>query len=211
MVDPLDFADRGRRAWLYLPGQRRVRLAPDVSHDTPNPATAGATTYDDAFIFNGSMERFDFKLIDKKELYVPYNTYRMAYDSTAKELLQADHLNPDLVRWELHRVWVVEATLAEGKRHIYNKRVFYLDEDSWVAVASDQYDNKGELYRVGFAYITPSYEYPAPFADLQNHYDLIAGRYTIQAYSAERGGVVYIEPRPEREWSPDALAGSGIR
>ena len=108
------------------------------------------------------MERFNFKLIGKKEMLVPYNTYKMAYASTAADLLKPNHLNPDLVRWELHRVWVVEATLAEGKRHVYSKRTFYLDEDSWAALASDQYDGRGQLYRSGFGYMAPSYEVPTP-------------------------------------------------
>lgn len=162
-------------------------------------------------MFNGSLERFDFKLVGKREMLVPYNAYRMAYHSKADDLLKANHLNPDLVRWELHRVWVVEATLREGKRHIYQKRVFHLDEDSWVAVMSDEYDTRGQLYRAGFSYVVPSYDVPAPFADLQGHYDLIGGMYSLNGYTAETGGVRYIEPTSEREWTPDALAGSGIR
>jgi hypothetical protein len=209
--DPLDPVTKGRRAWQYLPGQRRVKLAPDVSFDTPNPGTAGASTYDDAFVFNGSMERFNWKLVGKKEVYIPYNTYKMAYHSTEEGLLKPNHLNPDLIRWELHRVWVVEATLAEGKRHIYSKRTFYLDEDSWTGVSSDEYDARGQLYRAGFNYIAPSYDQPAPFADLQGHYDLISGLYTINGFMATKGGVFYGAPLPEKEWSPEALAGGGIR
>lgn len=209
--DPLDFVTKGRRAWQYLPGQRRVKLAPDVAFDTPNPGTAGATTYDDAYVFNGSPERFNWKLVGKKEMFVPYNTYKMAYHSTAESLLKPNHLNPDLVRWELHRVWVVEATLAEGKRHIYGKRTFYLDEDSWVGVSSDEYDARGQLYRSGFQYITPSYELPAPFADLQGHYDLISGLYVLNGMTAQTGGVRHGAQLSDKEWSADALAGSGIR
>ena len=94
------------------------KVAPDLAFDTPNPGTAGATTFDDTFIFNGSMDRFDFKLVGKKEMYVPYNDYRAVYQSKQDDLVTPNHLNPDLVRWELHRVWVVEATLREGKRHV---------------------------------------------------------------------------------------------
>ena len=68
LVDPLDIGTKDRRAWSYLPGQRRVKVAPDLAYDTPNPGTAGATTFDDTFIFNGSMDRFDFKLVGKKEM-----------------------------------------------------------------------------------------------------------------------------------------------
>ncbi len=138
LIDPLDIGAKDRRAWIYLPGQRRTKVAPDLAHDTPNPGTAGATTFDDTFIFNGSMDRFDFKLVGKKEMIVPYNAYAAVYGAKQDDLLKPKHLNPDLVRWELHRVWVVEATLREGKRHVYSKRTFYLDEDSWAALASDQ-------------------------------------------------------------------------
>ena len=211
IIDPLDYADKERRAWIYLPGQRRVKVAPDLSHDTPNPGTAGAATFDDVFLFNGSMDRFDFKLIGKREMLVPYNTYRMAYHSTAADLLKPKFLNPDVVRWEQHRVWVVEATLREGKRHIYSKRTFYLDEDSWAAVAADSYDARGQLYRAGFAYVTPSYDVPAPSADLHGIYDLVAGVYSLVGYTAETGGTRPGQPLPSREWSPDALAGAGLR
>ena len=93
-----------------------------------------ATIYDDAAVFNGAMDRFDFKLVGKKEMYVPYSNYRLIYDAKPADMTTPGHLNPDYVRWELHRVWVVEATLKPDKRHIYSKRVFYLDEDSWVAL-----------------------------------------------------------------------------
>jgi hypothetical protein len=211
VVDPLDYANKGRRAWQYLPGQRRVKLAPQIAFDAPNPSTAGATTYDDSFIFHGSMERYNFKLIGKKEMLIPYNAYKLAYASSPESVFKPNHLNPDFVRWERHRVWVVEATLAEGKRHIYSKRTFYLDEDSWVAVASDEYDGRGQLYRSGFAYIAPSYDVPAPFADLNGHYDLAAGVYGLNFYTAASGGVRYVPPLPEKEFTPESLAGSGVR
>jgi hypothetical protein len=211
LVDPLDIGTKDRRAWSYLPGQRRVKVAPDLAHDTPNPGTAGTTTFDDTFIFNGSMERFDFKLVGKKEMLVPYNAYAAVYQAKQDELLKPKHLNPDLVRWELHRVWVVEATLKEGKRHVYGKRVFYLDEDSWMALASDAYDGRGQLYRAGFAYMAPSYDLPAPYTDMFGHYDLITGMYALTGFIAETGGLRHTKPLPDREWTADSLAGAGIR
>jgi hypothetical protein len=211
IVDPLDVGNKDRRAWGYLPGQRRVKVAPDFAFDTPNPGTAGATTFDDTFIFNGSMDRFDFKLVGKKEMLVPYNAYGAVYQSKQDELLTPNHLNPDFVRWELHRVWVVEATLREGKRHVYSKRTFYLDEDSWAALASDEYDARGQLYRAGFAYMAPSYDVPAPYTDMFGHYDLIARLYSLTGYIAETGGLRQTKPLPDREWTADALAGAGIR
>ncbi len=211
IVDPLDIGSKDRRAWTYLPGQRRTKVAPDLAHDTPNPGTAGATTFDDTFIFNGSMDRFDFKLVGKKEMLVPYNAYAAVYGAKQDELLKPNHLNPDLVRWELHRVWVVDATLREGKRHVYSRRTFYLDEDSWAAVASDEYDARGQLWRTGFAYTAPSYDVPAPYTDMFGHYDLVSRVYSLTGFIAETGGLRQTKALPEREWTADALAGAGVR
>jgi hypothetical protein len=211
LIDPIDYVARGRRSWQYLPGQRRVRLAPNLSYDTPNSATAGAQTFDDALLFNGKMDRFEFTLVGKREIYVPYNTYRAVYQSTPEQLLGARFLSPDAVRWELHRVWVVDARLRPGKRHVYSRRVFYLDEDSWAALLSDQYDARGQLYRVGVTLMAPSYDVPAPFADPFLHYDLATGRYALNGWPSAAGWLRHGECRGENEWSPDSLAGAGIR
>jgi hypothetical protein len=211
LQDPLDLGTKDRRAWAYLPGQRRVKVAPDLSHDTPNPGTAGATTFDDTFIFNGSMERYDFKLVGKKEMIVPYNAYQAVYQSKQDDLLKPNFLNPDLVRWELHRVWVVDATLKEGKRHVYSKRTFYLDEDSWSGLASDEYDARGQLWRSGFAYMAPTYDLPAPYTDMFGHYDLVGRVYSLTGFIAETGGMRQTKALPDREWTADSLAGAGIR
>lgn len=210
--DTLDPLKHGRRAWQYLPGQRRVKLAPDVAYDTPNPGTAGASTYDDASVFNGAMDRFDFKLVGKKEMIVPYSNYRLTYAKATADVTKPNHLNPDFVRWELHRVWVVEATLKPGKRHIYSKRVFYIDEDTWAALASDQYDGRGQLYRSGFAHQSQSYDAMAPWIDTLAYYDFSSGIYNIGALPGGHYGVRYLtEPKEDTFWSSEELAGSGIR
>jgi hypothetical protein len=146
--------------WAYMPGQRRVRRAPDRQYDAPQPSTNGFITMDDGFMFNGPIDRFDWKLIGKKEMYVPYNMYKFSEKGKGDEVLGAGHANPDYVRWELHRVWVLEATLKPGKRHCYGKRVFFLDEDSWTILLKDQYDNRGELWNTGVAITFNLYDIP---------------------------------------------------
>ncbi|WP_332852176.1 DUF1329 domain-containing protein [Duganella sp. S19_KUP01_CR8] len=207
-VNPLEQA---RKVWQYLPGQRRVKLAPDVAYDTPNPGSAGASTYDDAWVFNGAMDRFDFKLVGKKEMIVPYNAYKLAYHPVVADITKPNHVNPDLLRWEQHRVWVVEATLKPGKRHIYSKRVFYVDEDSWVAVASDEYDARGQLYRSSFDHMTFSYDVQAVQSGNHMIYDFVSGSYNITGVSGHLGGVKYIGALKPTEWAADALAGAGVR
>lgn len=208
-VNPLE---QPRRAWQYLPGQRRVKAAPDVAYDTPNPGSAGATTYDDAFAFNGAMDRYDFKLVGKREMIIPYNAYRFQYEpGSAQNVLKAKHINPDLERWELHRVWVVEATLKEGKRHIYAKRTFYIDEDTWIAFASDAYDARGQLFVSQFMPSSFSYDVLAPTTSLQVYYNFIAGTYGAQGMCGLYKGITYNDGLPEKDWSPEALAGAGVR
>jgi hypothetical protein len=208
-VDPLQAP---RKAWQYLPGQRRVKLAPDVAYDTPNPGAAGQSTYDDAWVFNGAMDRYDWKLVGKQEMIIPYNDYKLTYAKEPFKVTTPNHLNPDFVRWELHRVWVVEATLKPGKRHIYAKRTFYIDEATWQAVASDEYDARGQLFRAGFDYPTMAYEQPAPANDTQSFQDFIAGGYNVAGLvGAYPVGVKYNNGGADREWTPDSLAGAGVR
>jgi hypothetical protein len=203
---------QGRRAWQYLPGQRRVRLSPDIAYDTPNATTAGASTYDDSSVFSGAMDRFDFKLAGKKEMIVPYSNYKLTYATKPVDATTPGHVNPDMVRWELHRVWVVEATLKPGKRHIYSKRMFYIDEDSWVALASDSYDARGQLYRAAFSHPSFSYDVPATWVDTLAFYDFAAGLYAVIGITGHYDGVRYLTEMPaDTFWSAEQLAGTGVR
>ena len=214
IIDPIDYGRDSRKGWQYLPGQRRVKLAPDLSFDTPSSLFGGQTTWDDLFLFSGSMERYNFKLIGKKEMYIPYNEYKMLYHTDhEKDLLKKDHLNPDKVRWELHRVWVVEGTLKPGKRHLYSKQVFYLDEDSWAAALADKYDGRGQLYRVGVNYLTQQYDVPCLFPDSFAIYDLVTNSYAINALPRPgKKGILYPgHAFPAKDWTADSLAASGIR
>jgi hypothetical protein len=130
-----------------------------------------------------------------------------------KELLKANHVNPDFVRWELHRVWVVEGTLKPGKRHLYGKRTFYLDEDSWAAALSDSYDNRGQLYRVGMNYLVQQYDVPCLFPDAFAVFDLVTKSYAINALPAPgQKGILYPgHAFPAKDWTADSLSGGGIR
>ena len=157
IYEPYDYVTHAREAWRYLPGSRRVRRAPTVGYDTPD-GPGGLITVDDTLGFNGAMDRFTWTLLGKKELYVPFHNYQfdkpgLSYD----ELLTPFHANPDYVRYEKRRVWVVEANLREGARHIYGKRRFYVDEDSWNIVMTENYDGRGELWKV--VLINSIYEY----------------------------------------------------
>jgi hypothetical protein len=188
-----------RKVWVYMPGQRSVRIAPAIAPDSPS-------------LLNGAIDKFEWKLIGKKEMYVPYSSYRLTYHKVLSDITTPNHVNPDFVRWELHRVWVVEGVLKPGERHIYSKRVFYLDEDSWAALASDQYNMKGELYRASFAYQSYSYDVKAPFGDTLAIYDFSLGVYNITGLFGPYNGLKYVNEMPsEASLAPEALAATGLR
>jgi hypothetical protein len=217
VVDPVNYVTDKRQAYQYIPGQRRVKLAPDLTYDTPAPNSAGLVTMDQLPTFAGAMDRYDFKLVGKKELYLPYNTYKIgaggdAVNCGAEKFLTANHWNPDCIRWELHRVNVVEATLKPGKRHIYAKRVFYLDEDGANGSMTDMYDASGKLYRLGYTLNSPHYEVPAPYGYTFGNFDLLTHGWFI--FSWDRPGTkgAFSIPIPAPSFfTPEALAGTGIR
>ncbi|MDQ7985905.1 DUF1329 domain-containing protein [Pseudomonas sp. G34] len=189
--ETLDQVKQPRQAWGYNAGQRRVRRAPNLAYDTPISAADGLRTADDTDMFNGAPDRYDWKLLGKREIYIPYNSYKLTSAQVKyKDLLQVGHLNPAYTRYELHRVWVVEGTLKSGARHIYSKRTLYLDEDSWQAAVVDQYDGRGELWRVSMAYLKNYYELPTTWSALDVFHDLQARRYHVQNLDNEEANTI---------------------
>lgn len=211
---PYNYSEADQQVWVYTPGQRRVRMAPEYRYDTPDAQDGGVLFWDELSLFSGRMDRFDFKLIGKKELYIPYNSYRTstaAVDTT----FGPKHINPDAVRFELHRVWVVEATLKAGARHAYSKRVLYVDEDSWALVEADGYDQDGKLWRVGLANTFNFYDGGGGhFSAVDTFYDLLKGNY-FSYMSPTSSGVpkvfVYDKLVKANLFTPAGLAGTGVR
>ncbi len=201
-----------RAAWVYNPGQRRVRRAPNVAYDNPGTAADSLRTSDQFDMFNGAPDRYNWKLIGKKELYIPYNSYLLHSDKLKySDILTPLHLNPEYLRYELHRVWVVEATLREGERHLYKKRTFYIDEDSWQIMAADIYDNRDQLWRVSEAHSINYYEVPTFWTTLEAHYDLQSGRYLALGLDNESTMYDFSAVRTDQDYSPGALRRAGQR
>lgn len=209
--ETLDQVKEPRRAWIYNEGQRRVRRAPQVAYDGPGTASDGLRTTDNFDMWNGAPDRYDWKYVEKKEMYIPYNNYDlMSRDLTYNDIVRPGHLNPDLLRYELHRVHVVEATLKSGQRHIYAKRVFYVDEDTWQVSVVDHYDGRGQMWRVAEGYNVIFYHVKVPWYAAESLYDLLSGRYLTNSLTNE-------EPKPydfeieasSKEFTPAALRRSG--
>ncbi|MCH8226853.1 MAG: DUF1329 domain-containing protein [Proteobacteria bacterium] len=201
-----------RQAWVYNPGQRRVRRAPNVAYDNPGTASDGLRTNDMTDMFNGAMDRFDWTMLGKREMYIPYNSYGAhAEGITYDEFIQPGHLNPDLMRYELHRVWVIEATLKEGMRHINAKRTYYLDEDSYQIVLIDHYDGRGQLWRASEAHSINYYDVPTIWSTIEAHYDLQSGRYVAQGFDNTTVVNTFTVEMQASQYTPQALRTRGRR
>ena len=200
-------------AWVYLTGQRRVRKLPNACCDTPTPSTSGVASFDETDVFTGRTDRFDWKIVGKQEMLIPYNSNRLHVPVKDSDVLLANHLNPEHVRWELHRVWVVEATLRSGQRHQAPKSRYYVDEDTWVAVLADRWDANGQLWKTLWSHPVVMPELPATTPQQQWGFnDLISGAWYASGVVNERPQHYKIVPRrPDSFFTPEAIAGEGVR
>ena len=163
-------------------------------------------------MFSGATDRYDWKLVGKKEIYIPYNSYKISGNAVKMaDVLKPNHINQDLARYELHRVWVIDATLKSGTSHIYSRRTFYLDEDSWTPVLTDKYDGRGQLWRVGEWHSINMYDIPMQYGVLEVHYDLQAGRYLAMGLRNEEPRFYEAVKRTPNDFTPQNLRGLGTR
>ncbi|MGI9280924.1 MAG: DUF1329 domain-containing protein [Endozoicomonas sp.] len=214
VYETLNQIKQPRQAWGYNAGQRRVRRAPNLSYDTPIAASDGLRTADDTDIYNGAPNRYNWVLKGKKELYIPYHNYELINPKLKYEdILKRGHVNPEHTRYELHRVWVIEGQIKPGSRHVYSKRVLYLDEDSWGAAVLDQYDSRGNLWRVSMAYLINYYDRPTVWTGLDVFHDLQARRYHVQGLANEESSYIDFERAipPKNYFKPSALRRRGRR
>ena len=199
-----------RAAWVYNPSQRRVTRAPNVAYDNPATATDGLAVSDMADMFNGAMDRFDWTLAGKREIYVPYNAYKAnASDVDYKGMVLPGHIDPSQMRYELHRVWVVEAHLRDGQRHINARRTYYLDEDSYQILMAEHYDGRGELWRFSEAHPIVYYEIPTLWTSIETHHDLQSGRFVSYRVDNRNGVIRFDEDLSVNDFSPQALRRQG--
>lgn len=200
------------QAWVYLTGQRRVRKLPNACCDTPTPFSAGVISFDEVEGFVGRLDRFDWKLVGKKEVFVPYNSNRLMQPRKDSDVLATNHLNPDHVRWELHRTWVVEAALKPGQRHTSPKSRYYVDEDTWTVVMGERYDANGQLARVPFTVPMVMTDAPGTIVVSFGTYDLVSGGTYVNGLVNERKAhFKVVPPYADAKFTPDSMAAEGVR
>ncbi len=210
--ETLNQIETPRQAWIYNPGQRRVRRAPNVAYDNPGTASDGLRTNDMTDMFNGAMDRFNWEIVDKREMYIPYNSYDAhSGDLTADDLVRPGHLNPEYMRYELHRVWVIEATLRDGTRHINPRRTFYLDEDTYQIALIDHYDQRGDLWRASEAHTINYYDVPTYWSSIETHMDLQSGRFLATGLDNQDPVNTFNVELSPSNYTPQALRTRGRR
>lgn len=207
VIEPIDQTLSPRKSWIYRRSFKRVLRRPTFGYGMPGGNTDGLRTVDQFELYNGSPDMFEWTLLGKQELLIPYNSYRIhSSDVSPRDILQTSHVNPDLVRFELHRVWVVEGRLRDGMRHIYSRRVFYIDEDSWQIAASDSYDLEGNLWRTSMAMGLNYYTVPVHLSTVEVFQDLKEARYLVDGLDNKRAPYRFLVSADPREFSPNALA-----
>lgn len=197
-------------SYVYLTGQRRVRKLPNACCDTPTPATAGLMSFDELSVFSGRTDVFDWNLLGKKEIFVPYNQNRFL-QFPDDQIITGNHVNPDAVRWELHRVWVVEATLADGKRHQAARSKYYIDEDTWHAVIGDRWDANNQLWKTvwQFNYVQP--DVPGTIPQTFGFYNLLSGEGYVTSMNNKSFHSRSVERFPTSTFTGQGLARQGTR
>ncbi len=204
--ETLDQVRSPRKAWRYETGQRRLRRSPQLAYETDLPNSESQRSVDQLDMYNGAPDQYEWTLKGKREIYIPYNAYRLHSDNTTiQEIVRPQHINQDLARYELHRVWVVEGVLREGLSHIYSKRRMYLDEDSWQIVLSEEFDNDGKLWRVSEAHLINYYEVPVPWTTLDLTYDLKNGRYFVDGLDNDQQPRDFAPELSPRDFSTSAV------
>lgn len=194
----------------YTQGQRRVRLAPEAAFDSPSTAVAGVHFFDEQSLWEGSMERFNFKLVGKKEMYIPYNTNKFNF-LPIDEAFGPKHPKSEALRWELHRVWQVEAVLKPGMRHANSKKVFFVDEDRWEVSLYDSYDQAGNFFKTGYTIPLHDWANKAGGVNPVVFFDLVKGQYLAAQHMGNSKGVFRVARWPANKLTPQSLAGTGIR
>ncbi|MCF4166491.1 DUF1329 domain-containing protein [Zavarzinia compransoris] len=210
VLDTINAKELPRQAWVYNPGTRRLLRAPEIAYDNPAPQTDGLAPADTFDMYNGATDRYRFELQGKREIYMGYNNYEIADEKYSyKDILTPNHMRQDLMRYELHRAWVVDSKLKEGSRHVYGRRTFYLDEDSWNITLVDVYDTRGVLWRVQDGPLSNAYDVPLCSSVAEIAHDLQSGKYLTFGMKNEEKMFEFDADLDASEFTPQAVRRMG--
>lgn len=208
-VNPVLFKDSG---WELLTGQGRVRRIPEIEYDVPISSFDGIINYDEAYGFYGALDEYNWNLVGKKEIYIPYNNNKLQFAAFSD--VGPHFFNPDIIRWELHRVWIVDAVVAPRRHNVVARRRFYVDEDAWTVALSDEYDAQGNFWRTSQVFLTCRPDLPGSIIqtwatnNVQNDSFAINLGPKLGVPPSQRQQD-YITPIPASEFNPQDMAARG--
>ena len=206
VFETINQTDDPRKVWVYPRALRRVLRSPQFGYEIPGASSDSLRTVDDFGLYNGPPDRYDWQLLGKREIYIPYNAYNLHGPQLKdRNIVRTGHINPEHARYELHRVWVVEGVLKPDARHIYGRRVFYMDEDSWQIAVAESYNTDGELWRVNEAHAINYYTVPVLWSTLEVYHDLLQGRVLVNGLDNQYRPYDFRATSDAREFSPNAL------
>lgn len=202
---PIDRVQQKADVWIFNPGLGRIRRIGKVGYD--NPEHDGLVVHDQFDMFNGPVDRYTVKLLGKKTMIMPYNAYAMySPEYKYKDMITKGHINQDIPRYEVHRMWVIEMNVRDGQNHQYRKRVLYVDEDSWLILAQDIYDERLDFWRFAEAFPINYTKVPVFMNPVQVHYDLQSRRYVIMNLTnEEKKEVEYDWHKPKKYFNTKTL------
>ena len=207
VIESLNAFQTPRKSWVYNPGTRRVRRAPDISYDYMPSAAQGLTTVDQVDGFNGAKDRYNWSDIGEQLRLMPYNAYKF-HETKLEEILTPYHVNQDFLRYELVKVNVIEAKLKEDKRHIISKRRMYFDIDSHNMLSEETFDDMGTILAYREFPIINFYDQPMCLSIHSATYDFATRRYQLQSVrSADIPKVQWRlkEPHDIKMFTPEGL------
>jgi hypothetical protein len=196
VIESLNALDNPRKAWVYDPGTRRVRRAPNIAYDYLGSASQGLSTADSFDGFNGAKDRYNWSNVGTELKFMPYNVYDF-YNADRKEVLANFHVNQKYMRYELVKVNIVKAEVKSDKRHIYPHRVMYFDTDSHGMISEEIYDGKKEIMNYRELPLMNFYDEPACLAIHSATYNFATRRYLLNnVRSSEIDKIIWRADKP---------------
>lgn len=205
--DTIDVDESARKIWAAGGGYKKILRIPPIGYDFPSPGSEGLQFVDMIDMYNGAFNRYDWRLIGKREMIIPYNAYALGDRGLSyQQLLGPEFLNPQYTRYEKHRVWVVDAVKRRGTSHHFRKRRFYIDEDSWGIVMVDGFNATNRLWKFQEGHTVAQYDIQAATTIPEIVYDLAEKRYFVTKLNNEEPPLEYNVPKLTSGWfSPTKL------
>lgn len=177
--EPVRTDNERKLVWIRQESGKMLRV-PGGPQDIGTTPSQGLLLLDMYDMYGGEADygAYTWTLRGRRPLLVPYNAVALAGGAVPRaELLTPGHPDPRFLRYEVHRVWVVEATLLPRRAHLFKRRVFYLDEDSWNIVLVENYLADGTLARVQECGVVQDFVHAIPECRPVFVHDLPGDRY----------------------------------